>query len=102
MAAGCGRCSTRNFDLSRRRAAAAPAGRRVERGFDAAFGSALNPLRHLGAIGFLAFWLLAASGVLLYIVLDTSVEGAYRSIASLEQAPLALGWLLWQIGRAHV
>lgn len=68
--------------------------RRVERGFDAAFGSALNPLRHLGAIGFLAFWLLAASGVLLYIVLDTSVEGAYRSIASLEQAPLALGRML--------
>ena len=36
--------------------------RTIEGGFDTAFGSALNPLRHLGAIGFLAFWLLAASG----------------------------------------
>lgn len=68
--------------------------RRVERGFDAAFGSALNPLRHLGAIGFLAFWLLAVSGVVLYIVLDTSVDGAYRSIARLDEAPLAAGRLL--------
>ena len=68
--------------------------RRAERGFDTAFGSALNPLRHLGAIGFLAFWLLAASGVVLYIVLDTSVDGAYRSIAGLDAVPLAGGRLL--------
>ena len=68
--------------------------RRIERGFDAAFGSALNPLRHLGAIGFLAFWLLAASGIVLYIVLDTSVQGAYRSIAGLDDLPLAMGRLL--------
>lgn len=68
--------------------------RALERLFDAAFGSRLNPLRHLGAIGFLAFWLLAASGVILYIVLDTSVTGAYRSIEALERVPLGLGRLL--------
>jgi ferredoxin/coenzyme F420-reducing hydrogenase delta subunit len=66
----------------------------LERGFDAAFGSGLNPLRHLGAIGMLAFWLLAASGVVLYIVLDTSVQGAHRSIAALADVPLAGGRLL--------
>ena len=44
--------------------------RGVEGGVDAVFGSALNPLRHLGAIGFLAFWLLAASGVVLFIFFD--------------------------------
>ena len=38
---------------------------RVERLFDAAFGSGLNPLRHLGALGFLCFWLLALSGIYL-------------------------------------
>ena len=37
--------------------------RAAERIGDAAFGSTVNPLRHLGAIGFFAFWLLAASGV---------------------------------------
>ena len=36
--------------------------RRVEQGFDAAFGAPANPLRHLGALAFLSFWLLAASG----------------------------------------
>ena len=52
--------------------------RTIEGGFDTAFGSALNPLRHLGAIGFLAFWLLAASGVVLFIFFDTSVAGAWE------------------------
>ncbi|MCC7487402.1 MAG: hydrogenase iron-sulfur subunit [Burkholderiales bacterium] len=66
----------------------------AERGFDAAAGSALNPLRHLGAIGFLAFWALAASGIVLYIVLDTSVDGAYRSIAALDEVPFSGGVLL--------
>ena len=57
-------------------------------------GSALNPLRHLGALGFLCFWLLAASGIVLYAVLDTSVAGAYRSIAELSRQPWYLGgWL---------
>lgn len=68
--------------------------RRIERAFDIAFGPALNPLRHLGGIGFLAFWLLAASGVLLFIVFDTSVDGAWRSIERLSRVPMGLGDLL--------
>jgi len=68
--------------------------RAIERVFDAAFGPRNNPLRHLGAIGFLAFWWLAISGVILYIVLDTSVTGAYRSIEALEHVPLGMGRLL--------
>jgi coenzyme F420-reducing hydrogenase delta subunit/Pyruvate/2-oxoacid:ferredoxin oxidoreductase delta subunit len=61
---------------------------------DAVTGSALNPLRHLGALGFLCFWLLAVSGLVLYAVLDTSVAGAYRSIAELSGQPWYLGgWL---------
>ena len=68
--------------------------RAVEGGFDAAFGSRLNPLRHLGATGFLAFWLLATSGVVLFIVFDTSVTGAWRSIDELSRLPFGLGRLL--------
>jgi ferredoxin len=41
-------------------------------------------LRHLGALGFLLFWLLAASGIYLYIRFDTSVAGAYDSIGEME------------------
>lgn len=44
----------------------------------------LAPLRHLGALGFALFWLLAASGIYLYIRFDTSVAGAYDSIGDLE------------------
>jgi ferredoxin/coenzyme F420-reducing hydrogenase delta subunit len=73
--------------------------RAAERAVDLAFGSARNPLRHLGAIGFFAFWLLAASGTVLYIVLDTSVEGAWRSIHDLADAPLGLGVLLRGVHR---
>ena len=68
--------------------------RAVEVAFDAAFTSRLNPLRHLGAIGFLAFWLLVASGVVLFIVFDTSVNGAWRSIDELARLPFGLGRLL--------
>lgn len=44
----------------------------------------LAPLRHLGALGYWLFWLLAASGIYLYIRFDTSVGGAYDSIDGLE------------------
>ena len=53
--------------------------------FDRAFGAAANPLRHLGTLGFLLFWVLAASGIYLYIRFDTSVAGAYQSIGGLER-----------------
>ena len=41
-------------------------------------------LRYLGTLGFFLFWLLAASGIYLYIRFDTSVAGAYASIGELE------------------
>jgi ferredoxin len=41
-------------------------------------------MRHLGAVGFLLFWFLAASGLYLYARLDTSAAGAYASISELE------------------
>jgi ferredoxin len=41
-------------------------------------------MKHLGALGFLLFWVLAASGIYLYLRFDTSAEGAYRSIGELE------------------
>ncbi len=73
--------------------------RAVEALFDTAFGSRLNPLRHLGAIGVLAFWLLAISGIVLYAVLDTSARGAWASIEALARVPLGLGLLLRGVHR---
>ncbi|MFA5522198.1 MAG: cytochrome b N-terminal domain-containing protein [Castellaniella sp.] len=68
--------------------------RSIERVFDSAFGSAGNPLRHLGTLGFLALWLLVLSGVLLYTVFDTSVQGAWQSVERLAHWPLGTGRLL--------
>jgi len=51
----------------------------VEALFDRLFGARANPWRHLGALGFLLFWIVAASGIYLYVVLDTSVEGVYAA-----------------------
>ena len=76
------------------RAPALQAWRRVERGFDAVFGAASNPLRHLGGLGFLFFWSLAASGIYLFVALDTSATAAYESIAQLSRQPwYEGGWL---------
>lgn len=56
---------------------------RMEASLDPIFGDGANPLRHLGALAFYFFWVLAGTGIYLYIVMDTSVTGAYESIALL-------------------
>jgi quinol-cytochrome oxidoreductase complex cytochrome b subunit len=66
----------------------------LERGIDRFTGPALNPLHHLGSLGFLCFWSLAASGIYLYAVIDTSAAGAHASIERLAAWPwLYGGWL---------
>lgn len=89
---------TMNF-LDATRNGALVAYRRIERGFDRVFGAALNPWRHLGALGFLFFWIIAVSGLYLYAVLDTSVDGAYRSINWLSREQWYLGGVLRSLHR---
>ncbi len=73
--------------------------RRLEHAFDLPFGAALNPWRHLGALGFLLFWVLAVSGIYLYAVLDTSAQGAWRSIDTLSREQWYLGGVLRSLHR---
>jgi coenzyme F420-reducing hydrogenase delta subunit/ferredoxin len=72
---------------------------RAEIAFDGAFGGADNPLRHLGALGLYFLWLLVATGLYLYIVLDTSVEGVYSSIGWLSREQWYLGGVLRSLHR---
>lgn len=71
------------------------AGRRafafVENAFDAAFGSRINPFYHLGALGFFFFWIVAASGIYLFIFFETSIDGAYGSVEYLTHTQWYLG-----------
>ncbi len=72
--------------------------RHLEHGFDAAFDAA-NPWRHLGALAFLFLCLVLATGTYLYVVIDTSVLGVYRSIGDLDRAPRSLGGLMHSLHR---
>ena len=52
----------------------------IERPFERLFGAALNPLSQLGALGFFFYWVVAASGIYLFIFFDTGIERAYESV----------------------
>lgn len=52
----------------------------VENRFDDAFSPAWNPLYHLGALGWFFFWIVAISGIYLYIFFDTGITRAYQSV----------------------
>jgi ferredoxin/coenzyme F420-reducing hydrogenase delta subunit len=71
------------------------AGRRgfalVENAFDAAFGPRINPFYHLGALSFFFFWIVAASGIYLFIFFETSIDGAYGSVEYLTHTQWYLG-----------
>lgn len=53
---------------------------RTEDAFDAMFGSNLNPLHQLGALGWYFYWIVVVSGIYLYIFFDTGVTEAYESV----------------------
>ncbi len=53
---------------------------RSERGLDMVFGPSWNPFGMLGALGWFLFWVVAGSGVYLFIFFDTGVVNAYTSV----------------------
>ena len=57
----------------------------IERPLDRLFGPALNPVAQLGALGFFFFWIVAVSGIYLFIFFDTGIERAYQSVENLTQ-----------------
>jgi coenzyme F420-reducing hydrogenase delta subunit/ferredoxin len=73
--------------------------RALERGFDHPFGATANPLRQLGALAFWFFWIVAVSGVYLYVFFDTSVSGAYQSVESLTRDQWYAGGVMRSLHR---
>jgi ferredoxin/coenzyme F420-reducing hydrogenase delta subunit len=55
----------------------------IERPFERLFSPQLNPLAQLGALGFFFFWIVAVSGIYLFIFFDTGIERAWQSVESL-------------------
>jgi quinol-cytochrome oxidoreductase complex cytochrome b subunit/coenzyme F420-reducing hydrogenase delta subunit len=53
---------------------------RAEALFDWSFGQRNNPLVNLGPLGWFFFWIVAASGIYLYLFFDTGIVDAYASV----------------------
>jgi NAD(P)H-flavin reductase/ferredoxin len=72
---------------------------RVEALFNAAFGDRLNPLCHLGAISFFLFWIVAISGLYLYVFFKTGVADAYASVQALTEGQWYAGGIMRSVHR---
>lgn len=72
---------------------------RLEIGFDALFGARWNPLYQLGPLGFFYYWVVAASGIYLYIFFDTGTTEAYESVERLTQGQWYLGGVMRSLHR---
>ncbi len=71
----------------------------LEARFDAVFGPRWNPLYQLGALGFFYYWIVAVSGIYLYIFFDTGTTEAYDSVAALTDEQWYLGGVLRSLHR---
>jgi CDP-4-dehydro-6-deoxyglucose reductase, E3 len=72
---------------------------RAEGLFNAAFGDKQNPLYHLGSISFFLFWVVGATGLVLYAFFDTSVTGAYRSVEAITHGAWGAGGVIRTVHR---
>ncbi|OHC67865.1 MAG: ferredoxin-NAD reductase [Rhodocyclales bacterium GWA2_65_20] len=71
----------------------------AENTFNRAFGDKLNPFYHLGTISFWQFWLLAVSGLYLYIFAETGLHDAYNSVEAITHKQWWAGGILRSIHR---
>jgi len=72
---------------------------RIEGTFDLAFGPRANPWRHLGALSFFLFWIVAVTGIYVYAAFNTSVAGAYTSVEEISRNALPLSGLARSLHR---
>ena len=66
---------------------------------DSLFGARWNPLYQLGALGFFYYWVVAVSGIYLYIFFDTGTTEAYESVEYLTHEQWYLGGLMRSLHR---
>ncbi|HEX9820811.1 MAG TPA: hydrogenase iron-sulfur subunit [Methylomirabilota bacterium] len=66
---------------------------------DQAFGSRWNPMYYLGGLGYFYFWVVAISGVYLYIFFDTGIPKAYDSVEYLTNEQWWLGGVMRSLHR---
>ena len=71
----------------------------IEGWMDRVFGPRWNPFYQLGALGFFYYWVVAVSGIYLYIFFDTGTTEAYDSIEYLTVEQWYLGGVMRSLHR---
>jgi quinol-cytochrome oxidoreductase complex cytochrome b subunit/coenzyme F420-reducing hydrogenase delta subunit len=72
---------------------------RLEQLLDRAFPPAWQPLYHLGALGFFFYWIVAVSGIYLYVFFDTGVAAAYASVEAITHRQWYAGGVMRSLHR---
>ena len=67
---------------------------RIEAALEAVFGARHNPLTQLGTLGWFLFWIVAVSGIYLFIFFDTGIERAFHEFIVAGAVPDEAGALL--------
>ena len=70
-----------------------------ELALDRAYSPGANPLRQLGALGWLCYWVVLGSGIYLFIFFDTGIEQAYASVARLTEDQWYAGGIMRSLHR---
>ena len=71
----------------------------LEEWFNVSFGPDWNPLYHLGTLTFFFFWVVLISGLYLFIFFDTSIHGAYASVAYMTHEQWYAGGIMRSLHR---
>jgi ferredoxin/coenzyme F420-reducing hydrogenase delta subunit len=72
---------------------------RLEQAGEKFFGAALNPFMHLGSLGWYLFWIIAVTGIYIYVFFDTGVTQAYASLEYLSREQWYLGGVMRSLHR---
>jgi quinol-cytochrome oxidoreductase complex cytochrome b subunit/coenzyme F420-reducing hydrogenase delta subunit len=85
--------------VSRPKRLARTAFERLESAFDAVFTPDWNPLYQLGALGWFFYWIVAVSGVYLYVFFDSGVTEAYESVEHITHVQWYAGGVMRSLHR---
>ncbi len=58
-----------------------------------------NPVKNLGAVSFFLFWIVAGTGVYLFIFFETSIDGAWQSVESISNEQFYIGSVMRGVHR---
>jgi len=85
--------------VSRPKRLARAAFERVESVFDAIFTPQWNPFYQLGALAWFYYWIVAVSGIYLYVFFDSGVTQAYESVERITYAQWYAGGIMRSLHR---